>query len=286
VRNFILFVRRFFNLILFIGLEIVCFILIARTNMMQGNEVMNSANAVSGLMYKKQNDVVYYFGLRTMNDSLLNENARLRAQLAQFAEVDTLNDTLVRKSIPKKVNDSTNIIQFADYYYRTARVINNSVGASDNYITINRGRDHGIREKMAVVSGNGVVGKIISVSDNFSVALSVLSMKQQVSAKLKDGTLGFVTWEGGNPDVLFMRDVPAEIKVKKGDSVMTTSYSFFPQDVLIGRVFKVVKIKKNNLQLLYLRSSTNFRKLQYVYVVENKMTEERTELEDSTKGNK
>lgn len=286
MRNFILFIRRFFNLILFIGLEIVCFILIGRTNMMQGNEVMNSANAVSGLMYKKQNDVVYYFGLRTMNDSLLNENARLRAMLAQYAEVDTLQDSTVHRPIPVKVNDSTNIVQFADYYYRTARVINNSVGASNNYVTINRGHNHGIREKMAVISGSGVVGKIIAVSDNFSVALSVLSTKQQVSAKLKDGTLGFVTWEGGNPDILFMRDVPAEIKVKRGDSVMTTSYSFFPQDILIGRVFKVVKIKKNNLQLLYLRSSTNFRKLQYVYVVENRMMEERTGLEDSTKGNK
>lgn len=286
MRNFILFIRRFFNLILFLGLEVVCFILIARTNNMQGNEVMNSANAVSGLMYKKQNDVVYYFGLRTMNDSLLNENALLRAQLAQYAEVDTFYDSTVRRPVPVKVNDSTNIIRFADYYYRTARVINNSVGASDNYITINRGRKDGIREKMAVISGTGIVGKIISVSDNFSVALSVLSMKQQVSARLKEGTLGFVTWEGGNPDVLYMRDVPAEIKVKKGDSVLTTSYSFFPQDVLIGRVFKVVRIKKNNLQLLYLRSSTNFRKLQYVYVVENKMMEERAGLEDSTKGNK
>lgn len=286
MRNFILFIRRFFNLILFIGLEMVCFVLIGRTNMMQGNEVMNSANAVSGLMYKKQNDVVYYFGLRTMNDSLLNENARLRAELAQFAEVDTLQDSSVHRPIPVKVNDSTNVIQYADYYFRTARVINNSVGASNNYITINRGSSHGIREKMAVISGSGVVGKIIAVSDNFSVALSVLSTKQQVSARLADGTRGFVSWEGGNPDILYMRDVPAEIKVKKGDTVLTTSYSFFPQDIMVGTVYKIMKIKKNNMKLLYLRSATNFRKLQYVYVVENKMMKERTNLEDSTKGNK
>lgn len=283
MRNFILFIRRFFNLILFLGLEVVCVVLIARTHTLQGNEIMNSANAVSGLMYKKQNDVVYYFGLRSMNDSLLNENARLRDMLARYAEADTLQDTTVTRSIITKKTDSTNIIRYANYIYRTARVINNSVGASDNYITINRGSDHGIKEKMAVVSGTGVVGKIVAVSDNYAVALSVLSMKQQVSAKLKDGTFGFVTWEGGRPDLLYMKDISAEIKVKKGDSVFTTSFSFFPSDILIGRVVKVQKIAKNNQQLLTLQSATNFRNLQYVYVVENTMLDERTQLEDSVK---
>jgi rod shape-determining protein MreC len=286
VRNFILFIRRFFNLILFLGLEIVCIILIARTHTLQGNEIMNSANAVSGLMYKKQNDVVYYFGLRSMNDSLLNENARLHDMLARYAEADTLLDTTVTKPIITKKTDSTNIIRYANYVYRTARVINNSVGASDNYITINRGSKHGIKEKMAVVSGTGIVGKIVAVSNNYAVALSVLSMKQQVSAKLKDGTFGFATWEGGRPDLLYMKDISAEIKVKRGDSVFTTSFSFFPSDILIGRVVKVQKIAKNNQQLLTLQSATNFRNLQYVYVVENTMLDERLQLEDSTKRGK
>jgi rod shape-determining protein MreC len=80
-----------------------------------------------------------------------------------------------------------------------------------------------------------------------------------------------------------MRDVPQQIKVKTGDSVFTTSYSFFPPDIMIGIVFKTETVKKNNLQLLYLKPSTNFRDLQYVYVVENRLDRERTQLEDSLK---
>lgn len=282
MRNFILFIRRFFNLILFLVIEIVCIVLIARTNMMQGNEVMNSANTVVGLMYKKQNDVVYYFGLRRMNDSLVAENSRLRALIAKSSySTDVLKDSAV--AITSMANDTTHIIQYAKYTYRSARVINNSVSSSNNYITINRGYDDGIRKNMAVLSGTGVAGKVVNVSAHFASVLSVMSTKQQVSAKLKNGTYGYVTWEGDNPDVLIMRDVPQQIKVKKGDSVLTTSYSFFPPDVLIGKVFKVMTIKKNNLQLLYLRPATNFRNLQYVYVVENKMLEERRQLEDSVK---
>ncbi len=284
MRNFILLIRRFFNLILFLGLEIVCIVLIAHTNNMQGNDVMSSANTVVGLLYQKQNDVVYYFGLRRMNDSLINENAFLRQRLATYNMYDTLRDSSVK--IVVKRNDSTHIVKYADYYYRTAKVVNNSVSAANNYVTINRGSDDGIEKGMAVISGTGVVGKVEHVSSHFASILSVLSVKQKVSAKTKDGTTGVVEWEGTRPDVLLMKDVPQQVKIKKGDSIYTTSYSFFPQDVLIGTVFNIEYIKKNNLLLLQVRPGTNFRNLQYVYVVQNKMMAERTQLEDSVKSKK
>ncbi len=281
MRTFILFIRRFFNLILFLGVEVVCIIMIARTKTLQGNDIVSSANVVSGLLYKKQNDVVYYFGLGRMNDSLLNENARLRLQMAMLKGIDTLHDSLVHKPIGKP--DSTHVVRYADYVYRTARVINNSVSAANNYITINRGSNDGISRNMSVISGNGTVGRVVHVSPHFASILSVLSVKQQVSARLKDGTYGYVTWDGDRPDVLMMRDVAQQIKVKAGDTVYTTSYSFFPPDIVMGYVFKIETLKKNSQQLLYMHPAANFRNLQYVYVVENKMDAERKELEDSVK---
>lgn len=282
MRNFIFFIRRFFNLILFLTLEVICIVMIERTNTLQGNDIVSSANAVSGLVYKKQNDVVYYFGLRRMNDSLQNENARLRQIIEQYRSLDTLSDSLVKTKT--QVGDtSKHIVRFAEYVYRTARVINNSVNATDNFITINRGSKHGIGKNMAVLSGSGVVGRVEHVSANYSSILSVLSAKQRVSARLKNTANGFVVWEGKNPRVLTMIDVPQQVEVKKGDSVFTNSYSlYFPPEVLIGTVIKTEPIKKNAMQHIYLKSSTDFANLQYVYVVENKMRQEKTQLEDST----
>lgn len=262
-------------------LEIICFVLIARTNMLQGNDILNSSNAVSGLIYEKRENVAYYFGLRRMNDSLLNDNARLRAQLAMYGSVDTLKDLRVTK--PFSEEDSIHVIQYASYIYRTARVVNNSVTAENNFITINRGAKEGIQKNMAVISGSGVVGRVVNVSDHFATVLSVLSIKQKISAKLKDGTVGSIVWEARDPDVLLLEDISPQIKAYKGDSVFTTTYSFFPPDVLIGTVYKKKVVKKNNLQILYLKSATNFRNLQYVYVVENKMLQEKIQLEDSTR---
>jgi rod shape-determining protein MreC len=136
---------------------------------------------------------------------------------------------------------------------------------------------------MAVITGSGIVGRIEHVSSHFASLLSVLSVKQKVSAKLKDGTTGYIEWEGDRPDVLLMKDVPQQIKVHRGDSVFTTSYSFFPEGVLVGTIQRVAHVKKNNLQILHLLPATNFRNLQYVYVIENKMDNERRALEDSVK---
>lgn len=282
MRNFILFIRRFFNLILFLALEVVCVILIQRTNTLQGNDIVSSANAVAGLAYKKQSDVLYYFRLRKMNDSLLNENARLRLQIGEYKSIDTLSDTLVK--METQVGDtSKHIVRFSEYVYRTARVINNSTNATDNYITINRGSAHGIKKNMAVLSGTGVVGRVEHVSANFSSILSVLSSKIKVSARLKNGVNGFVVWEGKDPDIMTLLDVPQMINVKKGDSVFTNNYSlYFPPDVFMGTVTKVEVIKKNAMLHISMRSSTNFRNLQYVYVVENKMATEKKMVEDSS----
>jgi len=281
VRNFIFFIRRFFNLILFLSLEIVCIVLIERTNTLQGNDIVSSANAISGLVYKKQNDVVYYFGLRKMNDSLLSENATLRKKIDLLYSIDTLKDSIVQRKISQP-DTSVHIVKYADYLYRTARVVNNSTNASDNYITINRGSKDGISKNMAAISGTGVVGRVEHVSAHFASILSVLSAKLKVSAKLKDGSNGFVAWDEKNPDILTMTDVHEQVAVKKGDSVFTNSYSYFPPDVMIGIVVKTEIEKKKGTHIIYLQSSTNFHNLQYVYVIENKMAGEKKLLEDST----
>lgn len=283
MRNFILFIRRFFNLILFLLLEVVCIVLIARTNTLQGNNIMSSANLLLGTMYQQRNDVAYYFALKRMNDSLVSENEKLRFELSKHDGVEVLQDSSATYAIPNP--DSTAKVKYADYHYRYAKVINNTVGSVNNFITLNRGEDDGIKKDMAVISANGVVGRVINTSAHFATAISVLSKKQQVSARLKDGTVSYVSWDGQSPDKLLMKDVPNQIKVHKGDTVFTTEYSFFPGGVSIGIVYKTALIKSKNLQILYLKPTTNFRRLQYVYVVENKLSAERLKLEQAATGN-
>jgi rod shape-determining protein MreC len=293
VRNFILLIRRFWNLILFLILEIVSITMISKSRSMQGMDIVSSSNAVAGYMYKKQNDVVYYFQLKRLNDSLLTENTRLRNELASRSNTDTftnltaripitVKDTTVRDSsgIKLSATGTVKIVRYANYHYIPARVTNNSI-ANDrmNFITISRGTKDGIKKGMAVVTGNGIVGRVEHVSDNYASIVSVLS-DRRVSSKLSDGTSNLITvWNPGSPEFVVTEKVPIHIKVKKGDSVFTTGYSFYPENVLIGTVARIDTMKASNNKNLKIRLSTNFRNLQYVYVVEDRMGEEKKELE-------
>lgn len=293
MRNFILLIRRFWNIILFLILEVISFSMISKSRNMQGMDIVSSSNAVVGFVYRKQNDVVYYFQLKRMNDSLLSENTRLRNQIAGKSNIDTFTDMIAR--IPVTVRDTTQkdssgvsltatskvkVVRYAQYHYIPARVINNSISNDRiNYLTINRGSADGIKKEMAVVTSNGIVGRVANVSEHLASVASVLS-DRKVSSKLSDGTSNLITiWNPGSPDFVVTEKVPLYIKVKRGDSIFTTGYSFFPENVLIGTVARIDTVKATNAKNLKVKLSTNFRNLQYVYVVEDQMGEERKKLE-------
>jgi rod shape-determining protein MreC len=316
MRNFLILVRKYWNVILFLILEIICFRMIAKSRSMQGLDIINSANAVVGYVYTKQNNIAYYFQLRRMNDSLLVENTRLRNTLALNTDVDTFTTVIAKipvtiKDTTKRATDTaknttstatntassitlsptniTKVVRYGEYQYIPARVINNTtIGDRLNYITINRGAKDGIKKEMAVVTTNGIVGKVASVSDHFASVVSVLSTTdRKVSTKLADGTSGlFTIWTTGNPDYMVTERVPIYNTVKKGDSVFTTSYSVFPENILIGTVVKIDTMKATNAKNLKIKLSTNFRNLQYVYVVSNKFDAERKNLEQQSSSSK
>lgn len=282
------FIRRFSHLLLFLGLEALCFYLISRTATMQGGAIVSSANRLTGALYERQSNVAMFFNLPEENDSLLRENARLRAQLSSLLyEADTLRDSSGQITYIEPVisgtGDSSRVLKYADYKYRTARVVNNSVSEKNNFITIARGTQEGVKAGQAVISGSGVVGKVVYAKAHFAAVISVLSDRQPVSGILKDGTLGTVRWRYGSPDALEMENIPGDLKVYRGDSVMTTAYSFAPPDILIGRVEKLRRNRRNNTQTLILRPGVNFRKLRYVYVVENTLSGERKAVEDTAR---
>ncbi len=294
MRNFFRFISRFFNLIFFIVLEICCAVLIARTSYrddsmgtIQGDDLISSSNAVSGFMYKRQNELYYYFGLGKMNDSLLSENRRLREEIARLRySTDTFRDSVVTR--PVRLQDSGRVVEYAKYVYRNALVINNSVSQRNNFITINRGEEDGIRKEMSVISGTGAVGRIVHTSKHFATAISILNTQVNLSVHLKDGTRGLASWivEGQpfrmDPDRYYVPNIPAEVPMHLGDSVWTTTDSYFPPDILVGVIQEVRKVNKTGKRILYLRPATNFRNLQYVYVVDDSYQPERRALEAQT----
>ena len=76
------FILKHHFVILFILLEVISILLLARSQNFHRNSLVNTSNAVVGKIYEWSSDVGNYFRLNTANEQLAEENAMLRQQLS------------------------------------------------------------------------------------------------------------------------------------------------------------------------------------------------------------
>ena len=260
--NLFRFFLRYHLFILFLSLEVFCFYLVYRTKKYNQAAYSNFADGISGRVYESYTGVTDYLYLRRMSDSLVNENAALRQRLAE-SKFDNKVDSA-------KVIDTTG--RYVQHFtYLTARVIYNSVNQASNLIYLNRGKNQGVSRQMGVFNSNGIVGQVISVTDNYAAVMSVLSKDFKVSAKLKKSEFfGNMHWDGINSTTATLEEIPKHVQVKIGDTIVTSGFSeLFPRDIMIGTVKKVKAEPDKNFLVLTVNLSTDFGNLSYVYVVKN-----------------
>ncbi len=260
--NLFQFFLRYYLLLLFLSLEVFCFYLIYQNKHYNEVAYLNVANEASGKVYATYRGVNDYFYLKRYSDSLVAENAKLRAELFEskyFTKVDS-----------GRISDSTSK-SIQQYNYISARVIQNSVNHAKNIIYLDRGKLQGVGKQMGVINGNGIVGQVISVTNNYSAVMSVLSKDFKVSAKFKKNEFfGNMHWDGINSNSASMEDIPKHVPVKVGDTVVTSGFSqLFPRNILVGTVSDVKMEPDKNFLDIKLKLTTNFNSLSYVYVVNN-----------------
>ena len=282
MRNIFLFIRRYFNFLFFLVLQIIALSFLFRYNKFHEAAFMGVANELTGRVSSKYSNVEYYFHLKKTNESLAKQNEQLLNQLKNnFQSADSLTKVVIDTSNV----DTTGIAR--RYLWRGARVVNKSVSLQNNFITIHRGEKQGVRKDMGVISPQGIVGMVVNTSENFSVVMTMLNRQSSVSAKIKKtGEVGKVQWDGKSPNSVTMVNIPKSVAITKGDSVVTSGYSLsFPPGILIGIVSEVIDDKTSNFYTLTLKPSTNFYNLEYVTVVDNLQKEEQKKLEEAARMN-
>jgi rod shape-determining protein MreC len=162
-----------------------------------------------------------------------------------------------------------------------ARILNNSLRAVDNYLTLNVGTADGVQPGLGVVGAAGVVGQVKSASEHYATVFSLLHSKMAVAAKIKrDGTFGSVKWPGDDYSHALLDYIPRQNRLVRGDTVVTSGYNaVFPEGVMVGTVESFVKEPDKNFWTVRLRLSVDFSRLTYVYVVHNRPHTERDSLE-------
>ncbi|HEU5290176.1 MAG TPA: rod shape-determining protein MreC [Cyclobacteriaceae bacterium] len=260
--------RAFFT---FLVLQLFCSWLIVENNQYQGASFFNSSNSFVANINGFSQNVSEYFSLREVNEMLAEENTRLRKSLEERNR--SFSDLVLGGH-----TDSTIIKRFD---FVTAKVVNNSVSRFTNFITINKGSNEGIEAGMAVISPQGVVGKVKMTSDHFSVVTSVLNIDIMISGVMKrTGYFGTIQWDGDNAEFTRLNFIPRHVDPQPGDTIITSGYSgIFPEGILIGTIAEKNLRDGAPFYDLKVKFSQDFRKLTYVAVVKSNLLPELDSLE-------
>lgn len=268
MKNLFAFIEKHSFILLFIVLQIVSIAFIVNFNEPQKTHFAVVSNAFRGRIHQITQSATKYFYLREINERLVAENARL---------YENQNSSLLDGNIiPTKVVDSNSEQQFE---YFPAKVLNNSVNMVQNFITIDKGWKHGVENNMAVICPTGIVGIVVRVSKHFSTVMTVLNQQFKVSAKFRSsGFYGSLSWNGKDYQIVSVDEIPLHAVINEGDTIVTNNYSnLFPSDIVIGTVESYYQ--NGNFFTANVLLSTDFKRIEYVYLVKDLFKKERENIE-------
>lgn len=261
--------------LVFVLLETVCMIMLFNSNGYQSSVVFSSVNEATGHILEVGNQINGYFALRSTNEDLLQRNTRLEQRVAYLEKTlkQRLNDSIAYESL-SSLADST-------YLAFPAMVIGNSLHHPDNYITLDKGERSGIKPEMGVVGAKGVAGIVYKVTSSYSLVISLLNSKSNLSCKIAGSDyFGYLKWEGGDPRYAYLKDLPRHAEFNLGDSVVTSGYStVFPEGVMVGTVDDMADSNDGLSYLLKIKLATDFGSISQVRVIAREGQEELKDLE-------
>jgi rod shape-determining protein MreC len=272
------FISRQRAFIVFVLLEVLSLWLFYSYNNYQNAILLNTTNTYVAKSMEVSNSIKEYSNLKNVNEELAVENNRLHELVARLQA-----EQIVKFNFNYKA-DSAVAARFKPI---VAKVITSTTSQFNNYITIDKGLAEGLAPGMGVISATGVVGKIKSCSEHFSIVISILHSEYTVSAKIKrNNEIGSVKWNGKNAEVIQLQEVPRTKSVLKKDTIVTSDYNYvFPPNIVIGYVQKV-GVRQDQFYDIQLALATNFHTLSYVYVINNTLEKEQRKLEGNDEATK
>jgi rod shape-determining protein MreC len=255
-------------------LEVIALALFFNFNSFQNSAFAKFTNGITGIITSTSSNISDYFSLRQKNKMLSEDNAKLHSKLpAAFYKTDTSSFYY---------HDSIYQVQ---YRYITAKVISNTISERNNFIMLNKGKEHGIENHMGVIIGNRIVGQVVSVSERFSWVMSVLNKDTHISGKFsKNNQLVNIEWSGGNYRKGEVKEIPKHVEIVKGDTIITSGNSdIFPEGLMIGTIDDFTIARDENFNYATLLFATDFNSLSYVEVIIDLMRKEKEHLRSSFK---
>lgn len=257
------------NTFLYGILLLISLTLTFRSHSYHQSQVFNSSRWLTGNIYQISNDITSYLHLKEVNNQLVEENQRLQKLL--------FNQTTPRSSGTDDESLSFGVI--------SGHVINNSIGSPNNYITINKGKKHGLVQDMGVITSKGLLGIVENTSLNFATVQSILNTRSIINAKIKNTNyFGSLTWNTEDYNEVQLVDIPKSVPLVVGDTIVTGGMSsIFPENIPIGVIKKYDLNDSKSFYDIRVGLFNDMANLNAIYIIKSKYRREQLQLENLTK---
>ncbi|MGE5583199.1 MAG: rod shape-determining protein MreC [Bacillota bacterium] len=224
-------------------------------------------NNFSGAVDNSWKTVTSLAQLKVENERLLKEIADLKARQLGLNSLKAENDRL-RAALNFQANQPNELI--------AAEIITVNPNNWNQTITINRGRNYNLKKNMAVITPQGVVGRIGEVRAGTAEVILITDPREgNFIGGVVSRTRNLVIVTGGGQYRGECTVQPAVdsyfMDLRKKDLIVTAETSeIFPRGLPIGRVVYVDKTSNQMVSKASLKPAVNLGKLQIVYVIKNK----------------
>lgn len=255
--------------VVFSVLVLVSLILIFQNDNVQIRFIRAFAVSAIGVVQSGFSVIPNVFQLEKENKILRESNNTLSNEVSQLKEAK-LENMRLKMLLDFKERTGCNVIP--------AKIIGKTLIQTRNNITLDEGEKDSIKVGMPLMTDRGLVGKIVAVSQNYSVAQILFNKDLKVSAKDQRSRVdGIIAWDGENK--LTMKNVSKSSDVMIGDAIITSEYSnSFPPGIPVGYVTSVGTVD-NLFKKIELETFVNFETLEEVFIVKYMSSDERKELE-------
>lgn len=254
ILNFISHYRQ--SILLFVY-SIISFALITSSDRAIVEGMRSSSLIIVGTVQYQLTNISSYFDLKEKNRFLRKENTRIAY------ENEHLQDALLENIRLKK------LLQFkykVNYELVPAKVIGQSPQNLLTGLLLSSEEIHKIKKNSAVMTSEGLVGKIVKIAHNYAICQILLDPNSRVSAKVqRNREIGIIKWNGASG---FLLDhIPTTTKIMAGDVIFTSGLSqIYPTNIKIGVVTFVQENTHELFKSIEVRPSVNFNTLEEVFI--------------------
>ncbi|MEA3424251.1 MAG: rod shape-determining protein MreC [Bacillota bacterium] len=258
---------------------ITIFVLILVTGLTFGGRenITKFENLLGKIIMPVQKTFVFTSGLvESVFDPIFNiwENKRMIDEVEK--ENQTLRKQLVEMSLDaneySELKSLQNVFDFIDYdfddYLVDTMVISKDPGNWFNMFDIDRGLKDGIYKNSVVINGDGLIGLVYEVGDDWAKVISIIDNKSSIGMKIVNPDRSYEGIINGGIDGNlrgYLFDPKAEVFV--GDLIITSGKGLYPEGIIIGKIKDICKDSDKLLTDIMVEPIVNFKKMNRVLVL-------------------